>query len=413
LQRFLIASGAVAVAAAAIAGYLLIGSEPQAPEPVAESSPPPTTSDAPPPAPPGQTPGQMAATTQDPAAETPAPTTEATAGETAPAGQRPVISVKKREATPPATETPSEQTAAVTTPLPEPEEQAPAPVMPSFDVVRVERSGETVIAGRAEPDSEVTVKDQKGESLGRARADASGTWALVTDAPLAPGSHEIGIEAESGEGETQLSEDVVVIVVPETAAAPSTKAPDSQAQDSQAPDSPVLAVLTPRQGSAATRVLPQEPDDGIAQGDLVLDSVDYNKTGQVIVGGRASPGSRMLIYLDNKLVGDTRAGAEGRWSHAPAESVSEGLHSLRVDRVDEGGKVLARVETPFSREPVRVAQDNQDFVIVQPGNSLWRIARSTYGEGIRYTVIYQANADQIRDPDLIYPGQVFELPRTN
>ncbi len=48
--------------------------------------------------------------------------------------------------------------------------------------------------------------------------------------------------------------------------------------------------------------------------------------------------------------------------------------------------------------------------IVQPGNSLWRIARRSYGEGLRYTVIYDANKDQIRNPDLIYPGQVFVLP---
>src|SRR3546814_375350 len=102
--------------------------------------------------------------------------------------------------------------------------------------------------------------------------------------------------------------------------------------------------------------------------------------------------------------------ADGRWSHAPADPVAEGLHALRVDQVDANGQVLARVETPFSREPVRVAQAGEAFFIVQPGNSLWRIARRTYGRGMQYAVIYQANQDQIRDPDLIYPGQVFELP---
>ena len=51
--------------------------------------------------------------------------------------------------------------------------------------------------------------------------------------------------------------------------------------------------------------------------------------------------------------------------------------------------------------------------IVQPGNSLWRIARRVYGEGMEYTVIYQANQDQIRDPDLIFPGQIFNLPKKN
>ena len=49
-------------------------------------------------------------------------------------------------------------------------------------------------------------------------------------------------------------------------------------------------------------------------------------------------------------------------------------------------------------------------IVVQPGNSLWRIARSSYGEGINYTIIFEANKDQISNPDLIYPGQIFKLP---
>lgn len=49
-------------------------------------------------------------------------------------------------------------------------------------------------------------------------------------------------------------------------------------------------------------------------------------------------------------------------------------------------------------------------VVIQPGNNLWRIAMGNYGEGFRYFEIYEANKDQIRDPNLIYPGQVFVVP---
>jgi len=52
-------------------------------------------------------------------------------------------------------------------------------------------------------------------------------------------------------------------------------------------------------------------------------------------------------------------------------------------------------------------------VVVQPGDSLWRLARRAYGAGIQYTMIFEANRDKIRDPDLIYPGQVFTLPVTD
>jgi nucleoid-associated protein YgaU len=51
--------------------------------------------------------------------------------------------------------------------------------------------------------------------------------------------------------------------------------------------------------------------------------------------------------------------------------------------------------------------------VVQPGNSLWKLARESYGQGVRYTVIYEANKEQISNPDLIYPGQVFAVPSSN
>lgn len=52
-------------------------------------------------------------------------------------------------------------------------------------------------------------------------------------------------------------------------------------------------------------------------------------------------------------------------------------------------------------------------VIIRRGDNLWTIARRVYGQGIRYTQIFDANTGQIRDPDLIYPGQVFDLPGTD
>ena len=75
-----------------------------------------------------------------------------------------------------------------------------------------------------------------------------------------------------------------------------------------------------------------------------------------------------------------------------------------------GGAVLSRVEIPFSKAPPLTNLSPGIYVVVQPGNSLWRIARHNYGKGVQYTTIYAANQDQIKDPDLIFPGQVFSLP---
>jgi nucleoid-associated protein YgaU len=75
------------------------------------------------------------------------------------------------------------------------------------------------------------------------------------------------------------------------------------------------------------------------------------------------------------------------------------------------GKVAAAAIPPLPGEPDKEVRVNS--LVVRPGNNLWRIARDTYGDGTRYTVIYGANRGQIGDPDLIYPGQIFTLPPKN
>jgi nucleoid-associated protein YgaU len=96
------------------------------------------------------------------------------------------------------------------------------------------------------------------------------------------------------------------------------------------------------------------------------------------------------------------------------QTLTPGDYTLRLDQLGASGRPDARLETPFTRvsQPPVAGDVQVDRVIVQPGNSLWRIARRVLGEGMRYVHIYEANQAQIRDPDLIYPGQVIEMPRT-
>lgn len=68
-----------------------------------------------------------------------------------------------------------------------------------------------------------------------------------------------------------------------------------------------------------------------------------------------------------------------------------------------------RVPLPPSPSAVVIADVRSETV--RRGDSLWRISRRIYGQGIRYTTIFAANTDQIRDPALIYPGQIFVLPK--
>ena len=152
--------------------------------------------------------------------------------------------------------------------------------------------------------------------------------------------------------------------------------------------------------------------------DVMFDTINYSKDGDVAVTGRGTPESIVHFYLDNSPVASTTIDQTGYWS-ADLSDVEAGVYTLRLDQLDQSGKVSSRIESPFKREDRSVLVDQmQDIasparinvITVQPGNTLWAISRERYGRGILYVQVFDANKDKIRDPDLIYPGQIFDLP---
>ncbi len=263
-------------------------------------------------------------------------------------------------------------------------------IPPSFDVVRITAEGNAVIAGRAMPG--VTVEILDGDlSLGTAKSDANGEWVFVPSLPLLPGNRQLSLMAHNADGTEIQSDQVVMVVVPE---------PES--------DDEILAVATSRDNSTPSEVL-QMPS-GSTQLVLAIEAVDYDDDGEFRMSGVATPNSLVNVYLDNTYIGTAEADSDGRWQLIPETRVQTGIYRLRADQVDDKGNVLERVTMPFMRDEVNPDIDPGKSYVVQPGNSLWRIAKRAYGEGMEFTVIYEANVDQIGDPDLIYPGQIFSLP---
>jgi nucleoid-associated protein YgaU len=276
---------------------------------------------------------------------------------------------------------------------------------PSFDVVRVTPEGNAVIAGRAAPGSTVAIIAD-GQFVGQIKADGRGEWVLVPDKPLAPGSRQLSLEQRIEGQESLQSDDVVVVVVPE-------QKKDIAGRPAEKP-SQALALKFPRKGDGPSTLL-QKPTPGDAGQAFAVDTVDYDTEGRLYLSGRGASKTVVQLYLDGKFIGRSAVDDNNGWRVKPDNPVKPGIYRLRADQVDGNGKVTARLSLPFARaEPI--TQENmppEPFVIVQPGNSLWRLARRAYGTGFNYTVIYEANKDQIGDPDLIYPGQVFAVPTTN
>ncbi len=266
---------------------------------------------------------------------------------------------------------------------------AKEPALPSFDIVYVTRSGYATIAGRAKPGATINLY-ANGEDLAETVAEADGSWALATDTPLASGPVELSLSMTTKDGLTIRSDETVLIYVPEREG-----------------DRPLVLRTTP---GGATQVLqdPRETPEGL--GPLTLDVIDYDDSGAVIFSGRAEPNRMVQLFINRRMLGQTPSSEAGRWTLAPEGQIAPGVYQLLVIQLDENGRPIYAIELPFERASPHQIQLRDGKVVVQPGNSLWRIARRAYGRGAQYTIIYQANADQIRDPDLIYPGQIFEVP---
>ena len=150
---------------------------------------------------------------------------------------------------------------------------------------------------------------------------------------------------------------------------------------------------------------------------VALDTIGYSSVGDVQLTGRAqSHAQTVRVYLDNDSVVTLPVDDQGRW-RGDVPDVDEGIYTLRVDEVGSDGNVTSRIETPFKRESAAVltqASATQDgpikAITVQAGATLWAIARDRYGDGKLYLRVVAANESSIRNPDLIYPGQVFDLP---
>jgi nucleoid-associated protein YgaU len=317
-----------------------------------------------------------------------------------------------------------------------------APTVPQFDTVRVEPSGDAVVAGHGAPGAQVALL-ANGKPIANEASDGAGNFVIIPT-PLPPGNYNLTLRTERPGKPAEVSVQIVTVSVP-----------------ARGQKNLVVAVAEPGKPTRilADTAVPAKPIAPPAPGAEQTPSVSFktaevDKDGFYATGAATPPGVHLRIYLNGTQIADVAAAADDHWSLTVKGGLSPGHYTLRADAIDAAQKVTARAEVGFdvplltaSAAPIPphsvmpqsdatpvpatsapgamqqraelppVASTLNDAVVpalgtatVIHGDSLWRISRKILGHGVRYTLIYEANASQIRDPNLIYPGQVFVVP---
>ena len=319
---------------------------------------------------------------------------------------------------------PATEVAVVEVPeaAPEPAPKPAPAAAPEFDVVRVSPDGQAVIAGRAAPDQTVEIL-LDGTVIGTVEADATGAFATVLEVAPSGEPRELTLRTALADA----LEDVVALAP--TAEAAADKAAAEQAAEAAAgsvePEVSRYAlsapvIILPQQGAAQAPILVKPEPEGVTllqpamtvpAAGIVLDRITYSEQGDLLAAGRGRPGAIVRIYANARFVEEIRCDEDGKWDVRIASEIAMRTRLLRFDEVDAEGTVLSRLETPFEYSALATTLELRERkIVVQKGDYLWKFAEQHYGEGIRYSVIFSANSALIRDPDLIYPGQVFTVP---
>ncbi len=326
---------------------------------------------------------------------------------------------------------PSEQT-VILAPSPEELVADAAPAVPAEVVAEIEtETPAEQIADNTAESSGGQITEVSPEASGEPAASADTPSSTEPIAEAAPAVEEVEretVRAEVVETEVDAPVETAVTEPAEEAETPAVAAAQP-VEDTSEPEesSPEIAGQTAPQQTAPTvlladsdgvRVLQSGGSGPSVQENVSIDAISYDTEGEVALTGRSTGASSVRVYLDNQPLLDVPIGDGGGWS-ADLPDIDTGTYTLRVDELDSEGAVVSRAETPFRREAVEAIRALDDgltersavaLVTVQPGNTLWGIARERYGEGPLYVRVFEANTDRIRDPDLIYPGQIFTVP---
>ena len=283
--------------------------------------------------------------------------------------------------------------------------------LPKVDIIKVEPDGSFVIAGEGKPNSEILILE-KGKIIESAEVDQSGTWAIISNKPLSSGDNLIVIDQNNQDGTHSLSREIYVTKI-----------------DKKNKSKPMVVAI-PNQDGGKIQIIqkPSNMSNDLKEKTLsipivnklnlplktfTVDSIFFNELGNVSIQGKANFGSYIDLYIDNIIIKKISISSGLEWKFNSLKVFDFGQHRLKVLLRSRDNNVLKKIELPFMRVKIPEGMLPEDYVIIKPGDILWSISYRIYGNPFKYIEIYKENKDQISNPDLIFPGQIFTLPKKN
>ncbi|CVI55765.1 LysM peptidoglycan-binding domain-containing protein [Agrobacterium leguminum] len=305
---------------------------------------------------------------------------------------------------------------------------ATAPLTSSVQVTAVEFEGSKIfVAGSAPAGSTVRALVDDRE-IGKSITEASGHFVVEGDVDLSVGSHIITVEELNADGTAKVRVRVP-FERPQTDQA--TVAMQSPSASSSAT---TTAAPAENQSTASDRAAFEKLRTDVAKAFGILSSLykdqatpalDQAIAGRsaVVIGLKSLSEFRTAAATEpgfTAFAGDITAKARQLLTSVEAwpndvAAIGKGIASL-ASRLAELHITAPSAPAPqapagpqtFEQAPLA---ESQNSVIIRRGDTLWQISRRVYGQGVRYTTIYLANEDQIKNPDLIEPGQIFGVPK--
>ena len=279
-------------------------------------------------------------------------------------------------------------------------------LFPEIDIIKVSPDGSFIIAGKGQPNSNINISN-KGNLIDSSIVDSDGNWVVVSKENLKTGDNLISIDQINNNGLVLRHKQLFITKI-----------------DEHKKDQPLVISVPNKNGenisiiqqpSEKQKIYKVENDLGIQkkiksnQKIFNVKTIFFNENGFVSIHGEVNFGKRIELYINKKIM-ETIKIENSKWQYNSDKTIDYGLHDLLVVLKSDKDKILDKITLPFMRVEMPYKDVPENFILIKPGDMLWTIAYRLYGDPFKYIQIFEENKDQITNPDLIFPGQLFSIP---